>query len=87
MAITAKIDVRENDILGSLRAFFEDILELEDIHAILVPQHLPMKNMVMPTLVTDPDQLTGVDPLAPAFAPLRDSGLYRTGKTQARSPG
>jgi formate dehydrogenase subunit beta len=68
MAITAKIDVKENDILGSLRGFFKDILELEDIHAILVPQHLPMKNMVMPTLVTDPDHLTGVDPLAPAFA-------------------
>ena len=68
MAITAKIDVKENDILGSLRGLFKDILELEDIHAILVPQHLPMKNMVMPTLVTDPDHLTGVDPLAPAFA-------------------
>jgi len=68
MAITAKIDVKENDILGSLRGFFKDILELEDIHAILVPQHLPMKKMVMPTLVTDPDHLTGVDPLAPAFA-------------------
>jgi formate dehydrogenase subunit beta len=68
MAITAKIDVKENDILGSLRGFFKDILELEDIHAILVPQHLPMKRMVMPTLVTDPDHLTGVDPLAPAFA-------------------
>jgi formate dehydrogenase subunit beta len=68
MAVTAKIDVKENDILGSLRDLFKEILELEDIHAILVPQHLPMKNMVMPTLVTDPDHLTGVDPLAPAFA-------------------
>ena len=68
MAMTAKIDVKENDILGSLRGFFKDILELEDIHAILVPQHLPMKKMVMPTLVTEPDHLTGVDPLAPAFA-------------------
>ena len=68
MAITAKIDVKENNILGSLRGFFKNILELEDIAAILVPQHLPMKDMVMPTLVTDPDLLTGVDPLAPAFA-------------------
>ncbi len=68
MAITAKIHLKENDILGALRNFFKDILELEDIRAILVPQHLPMKNMVMPTLVTDPDHLSGVDPLAPAFA-------------------
>lgn len=68
MAMTAKIDVKEKDILGSLRGLFKEILELEDIHAILAPQHLPMKNMVMPTLVTDPDNLTGVDPLAPAFS-------------------
>ena len=68
MANTAKIDVKGNDILGSLRGIFKDILELEDIRAILVPQHLPMKKMVMPTLVTDPEQLIGVDPLAPAFA-------------------
>jgi formate dehydrogenase subunit beta len=67
MAITAKIDVKEQDILGSLRGFFEDLLKLDAIKAILVPQHLPAKNMVMPTLVTEPDHLNGVDPLAPAF--------------------
>ena len=67
MAITAKIDVKAQDILGSLRGFFEDLLKLDDIKAILVPQHLPAKNMVMPTLVTEPDHLNGVDPLAPAF--------------------
>ena len=67
MAITAKIDVKELDILGSLRVFFEDLLKLDEIKAILVPQHLATKNMVMPTLVTEPDHLNGVDPLAPAF--------------------
>ncbi len=67
MAITAKIEVNEQDVLGALRKFFEDVLKIEDIKAILVPQHLPMKNMVMPTLVADPDHLHGVDPLAPAF--------------------
>jgi formate dehydrogenase subunit beta len=68
MTTTAKIDVKKRDLLGALRGFFEDILKIEDIRAILVPQHLPMKNMVMPTLVTDPTHLNGVDPLAPAFA-------------------
>ena len=68
MATTAKIDVKENDILESLQGFFKNILKLEDISAILVSQHLPMKKMVMPTLVTDPDHLTDADPLAPAFA-------------------
>ena len=67
MAITAKIDVKDKDVLGALQGFFKKILESEEIKAILVPQHLPMKNMVMPTLVTDPNQLNGVDPLAPAF--------------------
>ncbi len=68
MAITSKFEVTDQNILGALKIFFKGILELEDIRAILVPQRLPMKNMVMPTLVTDPDHLAGVDPLAPAFA-------------------
>ncbi len=67
MAITAKIDVKAQDILGSLRGFFEDLLELDEIKAILVPQHFPAKNMIMPTLVTQPHHLNGVDPFAPAF--------------------
>jgi formate dehydrogenase subunit beta len=67
MAISAKIDVKDRNVLGALHGFFEGILKIEDIEAVLVPQHLPMKNMVMPTLVTDPDHLNGVDPLAPAF--------------------
>ena len=67
MAITAKIDVQDKDILGSLRGFFKSLLETEEIQSLLVPQHLPMKDMVMPTLVTDPSHLDGVDPLAPAF--------------------
>jgi len=64
---TAKIKVKDGDLLATLREFFQSILRLEDISAILVPQHLPMKNAVMPTLVTDPEQLNGVDPLAPVF--------------------
>jgi formate dehydrogenase subunit beta len=67
MAVTAKIDVKDKDILGSLRGFFKDLLETGDIQSLLVPQHLPMKDMVMPTLVTDPSHLDRVDPLAPAF--------------------
>ena len=67
MSITGKIAVQDKDVLGSLREFFKRVLETDDIKDLLVPQHLPMKNMVMPTLVTDPNQLDGVDPLAPAF--------------------
>jgi len=67
MAISAKIDVKDQDLLASLKDFFRSILQLEDVSAILVPQHLPMKNVVMPTLVTDPERLDGIDPLAPIF--------------------
>jgi formate dehydrogenase subunit beta len=67
MAITATIDVNQKDLLASLKAFCVNLLAQESIRAILVPQRLPMKTMVMPTLVTDPAQLDGVDPLSPAF--------------------
>ena len=67
MAISAKINVTDQDLLTSLKDFFRSILQLEDVSAILVPQHLPMKNVVMPTLITDPERLDGVDPLAPMF--------------------
>jgi formate dehydrogenase (coenzyme F420) beta subunit len=67
MIKTAKIDIKDQDLLGTLRAFFKNILEKEDISAILAPWRLPTKKMLMPTLLTDPDQLIGVDPLSPAF--------------------
>ncbi|MEJ2657794.1 MAG: Coenzyme F420 hydrogenase/dehydrogenase, beta subunit C-terminal domain [Desulfobacterales bacterium] len=64
---TAKISVKDGDLLTALRDFFQSILQLEDIGAILVPLHLKNKNVVMPTLVTDPKYLNGTDPLAPVF--------------------
>lgn len=67
MATTAKIDVKDQDLLASLRDFFRSILQLEDISGVLAPKKLPMKNIVMPTLVTDPENLEGLDPLAPCF--------------------
>ncbi len=67
MSTTAKIEVTNNDILASFRDFLGSILQQEEISAILVPQHLPMKNVVMPMLVSDPERLDGADPLAPYF--------------------
>jgi formate dehydrogenase subunit beta len=68
MAKTAQIDVKDQDLLGALRGFFKAILERDEISAILVPWRLPMKNTVMPTLITDPQQLDRADPLSPGFA-------------------
>ena len=64
MAKTAKIEVKDQDLLGSLQGFFKTFLQKGDISALMVSQHLPMKNVVMPTLVTDPEKLNGTDPLA-----------------------
>ena len=67
MVKMATIDVKDQDLVGTLQGFFKSILKREEISAILAPWRLPMKNMVMPTLVTDPQQLDRVDPLSPAF--------------------
>lgn len=67
MASTAKIQVEERDPVTSLQSFFKTLLQGGQISALLVAQHLPMKNAVMPTLVTDPEMLDGADPLAPVF--------------------
>ena len=67
MASTAKIQIEGQDLVTSLQGFFKTLLQAEEISALLVAQRLPMKNAVMPTLVTDPGKLDGADPLAPVF--------------------
>ncbi len=67
MASIRKIEVKEQDLLASLKDFFKGVLQNGEIAALMVSQHLPMKNTVMPTLVTDPEKLNGADPLAPVF--------------------
>jgi len=67
MSTTAQLKVERHNLLAALRDFSRNILDADDIGAILAPWRLPMKNMVMPTLLTDPDQLKNIDPLSPAF--------------------
>jgi formate dehydrogenase subunit beta len=67
MAKTVKIEVKEQNLLTTLQSFFKTLLQDGDMDALLLPQHLPMKNSVMPTLVADPEKIDGVDPLAPVF--------------------
>jgi formate dehydrogenase subunit beta len=74
MARMAKIEVREGNPLAALQGFLATLLRSGQINALLVPQHLPMKDVVMPTLVTDPEKLNGADPLAPVF-PLNAARL------------
>ena len=67
MARLGKLEVKEQNLLVTLQDFFKILLQKGEIKALLVPQRLPMKNVVMPTLVTDPEKLTAVDCLAPVF--------------------
>lgn len=67
MAKTAAIEINNQDLLTALREFFKSILIQKDIRAILVPWQLPMKPMVMPTLIAEPDDLDRADPMSPAF--------------------
>lgn len=67
MVKSLKLETKDTDLLGALQNFFRSLLGIDEIHAILVPQILPMKNMVMPVLISDPERLDGVDPLSPAF--------------------
>ena len=74
MATTVKIEVKNSDMTASLQEFLKSVLGQPQVGAMLVSQHLPMKNVVMPTLVTDPEALEGADPLAPSF-PLNAAKL------------
>jgi len=67
MSSTVKIETKGEDVLSSMQGFFKDLLAKGGMSAVLLPQRLPMKNVVMPTLVTDPGRVNGVDPLAPVF--------------------
>ncbi|MFZ2448033.1 MAG: 4Fe-4S dicluster domain-containing protein [Syntrophobacteraceae bacterium] len=67
MAITARLAVENRDPAAAIRSFLKMLLDRQVVSAILVSDHLPMKNAVMPALVSDSDKLEGADPLAPAF--------------------
>jgi len=67
MATAARIEVIDRNPVSSLRDFLATLLEKGEMDAILVAQRLPIRNVVMPTLVTDPAKLVGADPLAPVF--------------------
>ncbi len=67
MATTVKIPIKDQNLVSSLQEFFKTMLRDGEINSLMVAQHLPTKNAVMPTLVTDPDKLDAADPLAPVF--------------------
>jgi formate dehydrogenase subunit beta len=67
MRDTYRLEPHDSGTLAGIRGFLQGLLRAEAVRAVLVPQHLPLKRMVMPTLVTRPEQMDGADPLAPCF--------------------
>lgn len=65
MAKTTFIDVENKNTQLAIQNFFQSILELDHIEAILAPQKIGTN--IMPVLITDPELIKTVDPLAPAF--------------------
>ena len=74
MAVTAQHTVRDKNLPGSVQEFLKSVLNLEEISTIFVPQHMPMKNAVMPALISDPEKMADADPLTPSF-PINSAKL------------
>jgi formate dehydrogenase subunit beta len=67
MAKTAKIEVKDQNIVESLNEILKEMLQEGELTGIMVARHLPAHKSVMPALITDPEKIDGSDPLAPAF--------------------
>lgn len=74
MTKTTTIKNDNQDSVTTLQRFLTSLLELEEIEAILVPQHQQTEGVVMPSLISDPKVLEAADPLAPVF-PLNAAKL------------
>ncbi|MBF0257363.1 MAG: Coenzyme F420 hydrogenase/dehydrogenase, beta subunit C-terminal domain [Desulfamplus sp.] len=71
---TAKIEVQDGDILTGIREFLKSVMQTDEIAAMLVPMRLPMKQVIMPVLVTDHKNIDNADPLSPSF-PINAASL------------
>jgi formate dehydrogenase subunit beta len=66
MSTTSLIEVSGHDPLASVRGFLKNLLADPEIESVFTPVRI-MGGSIMPSLVTDPDQLDLADPFAPAF--------------------
>jgi formate dehydrogenase (coenzyme F420) beta subunit len=62
-----KIEREDNSLTKGLQQFFKGLLETKMIDALFLPVQQKASNSIMPSLVTDPEQLSGAVPLSPAF--------------------
>lgn len=68
MPQTADIDIKDQGLTAGLTGFLSRILENGQAAAVLVQQRRSGDSMIMPVLISDPEQLTDIEPVSPAFA-------------------
>ncbi|MFO7930310.1 MAG: Coenzyme F420 hydrogenase/dehydrogenase, beta subunit C-terminal domain [Desulfosalsimonas sp.] len=68
MPQTADIEIKENSLSKTLESFLARLLESGQADAVFVQQRRAEDSMIMPVLISRPDQLTGIEPVSPAFA-------------------
>jgi len=61
------IEREDNSLVKGLQLFFKHLLETQEIDALFLPVQLKNSTSIMPSLVTDPAQLSHALPLSPAF--------------------
>lgn len=61
------LEVKNNDPIETLGAFFRDLLEKEVVEALLIPKKLPSGDGYCQTLIRNPEMLADVNPLAPTL--------------------
>jgi len=62
-----KLATEENSLTKGLQQFFKRLLATEEIDALFLPVRLTASSSIMPSLVTDADQIENAVPLSPAF--------------------
>ncbi len=67
MKVRKFLEVKEGNVLATLRSFLRGLLEREIVEALLVPLEAPSGDTVMPALVKEPARLEKADPLAPVM--------------------
>ena len=62
-----KIEVKDGKLLEAMSTFFRRLLSEKVVDGMLVPQEIPSGETVAQTLVTDPENLNHVNPVAPVL--------------------
>ncbi|KPJ52801.1 hypothetical protein AMJ39_06840 [candidate division TA06 bacterium DG_24] len=67
MAKLARLQIDDGDVAGAIRGFLAGLLEGPSVGAVMAPRAVPSADNVVQTLITEPEELSGIDVLAPVM--------------------